>query len=135
MIWKNPNTIPNWVHSYQQCTRLVKVMKIRKMKLITYFHTLVSTKKENSFIFFYTPSGDFPGKTNKKRFMVLFYGWCSMDLKATKPLRGGSDLFTTQFPGVPSTRFIELGRMKDWVDLGSTQRFCTQDPWIGNPVP
>ena len=39
-------------------------------------------------------------------------------LKATEPLRGDSLLFTTNSPGVSSTNFIDLGRMKGWVDLG-----------------
>ena len=29
-----------------------------------------------------------------------------------EPLRGGSLLFTTKFPGIPGTQFIDLGRMK-----------------------
>ena len=33
-------------------------------------------------------------------------------LKAIQPLRGGSLLFTTQFPEIPGTHFIDLGRMK-----------------------
>ena len=36
-------------------------------------------------------------------------------LKATEPLRGGSLLFTTYFPEIPGTHFIDLGRMKEWV--------------------
>ena len=33
-------------------------------------------------------------------------------LKAAKPLRGGSLLFTTKFPEIPGTHLIDLGRMK-----------------------
>ena len=33
-------------------------------------------------------------------------------LKATKPLRGGSLLFTTTFPEIPCAQLIDLGRMK-----------------------
>ena len=36
-------------------------------------------------------------------------------------------LFTTKFPEVPGTHFIDLGRMKDWIDLGTTQLFLTRD--------
>ena len=43
--------------------------------------------------------------------------------------------FYHKFQESPDTYFIELWRMKDWVDLGATQWFRTQDPWIGNPVP
>ena len=31
-----------------------------------------------------------------------------------EPLRGGSLLFTTRFPEIPGTNFIDLGRMKGW---------------------
>ena len=44
-------------------------------------------------------------------------------LKASEPLQGGSLLFTTQGPGVPGTHLINLGRMKEWVELGTAQRF------------
>ena len=30
-----------------------------------------------------------------------------------QPIRGGSLLFTIQFPEIPGTHFIDLGRMKD----------------------
>ena len=30
----------------------------------------------------------------------------------------------------PGTHFIDLGRMKGWVDLGATQWFWTRDPWM-----
>ena len=33
-------------------------------------------------------------------------------LKATEPIRGGSLLFTTKFPKIPGTHFIDLGRIK-----------------------
>ena len=52
-----------------------------------------------------------------------------------EPLRGGSLLFTTKFPEISGTHFTDLGRMKGWVDLGATQRFWTQNPWIRNPAP
>ena len=45
-------------------------------------------------------------------------------LKATEPLRGGSLLFTTNFPEIPGTHLVDLGRMKGCVDLGAT-------PFIG----
>ena len=66
--------------------------------------------------------------------MAPFYGWGSTASRL-EPLRGGSLLFTTKFPEIPGTHFINLGRMKGWVDLGAIQWFWTQDPWIGNPAP
>ena len=66
--------------------------------------------------------------------MAPFFGWGSTASRL-EPLWGGSLLFTTKFPEIPGTHFIDLGRMKGWVDLGTTQWFWTQDPWIGNPAP
>ena len=41
----------------------------------------------------------------------FFYGWGSTASRL-QPLRGGSLLFTTQFPEISGTHFINLGRMK-----------------------
>ena len=72
--------------------------------------------------------------TFKKNFMAPFYGWGSTASRLV-PLRGDSLLFTTKFPDIPGAHFIDLGRMKGWVDLGATQWFWTGDPWIRNPAP
>ena len=48
--------------------------------------------------------------------MVPFYGWNSIASRL-EPLWAGSLLFTTKFPEVPGTHFIDLGNMKGWVDL------------------
>ena len=48
---------------------------------------------------------------NKKNFMAPFYGWSSTASRL-QPLRGGSLLFTTKFPEISGTHFIDLGRMK-----------------------
>ena len=69
----------------------------------------------------------------KKNFMAPFYGWGSTASRL-EPLQGGSLLFTTKFPEIPGTHFINLRRMNSWVDLGATQWFWTRDPWIGNPA-
>ena len=55
-------------------------------------------------------------------FMAPFYGWGSTASRL-QPLRGGSLLFIIQFPEIPGTHLIDLGRMKGWVDLGATQWF------------
>ena len=47
----------------------------------------------------------------KNNFMAHFYGWDSTASRL-EPLRGGSLLFTTKFPEIPGTHFIDLGRMK-----------------------
>ena len=44
--------------------------------------------------------------------MTPFYGWGSAASKL-EPLRVGSLLFTTTFPEIPGSHFIDLGRMKD----------------------
>ena len=48
---------------------------------------------------------------NSKNFMSACYGWGSAASRA-EPLQGGSLLFTTKFPEIPGTHFIDLGRMK-----------------------
>ena len=51
------------------------------------------------------------GKKRKNIFMASFYGWGSTASRLTS-LRGGSLLFTTKFPEIPGTHFINLRRMK-----------------------
>ena len=46
-----------------------------------------------------------------KNIMASFYGWDSTASRL-EPLRGGSLLFTTKFPEIPGTHFVDLGRMK-----------------------
>ena len=72
-------------------------------------------------------------KKTLKNFMAPFYGWGSTASRL-EPLRGGSLLFTTKFPEIPGTHFIDLRKLKGWVDLGATQWIWTQDPWIRNPA-
>ena len=43
--------------------------------------------------------------------MAPFYG-CGSTASRLEPLRGGSLLFTTKFPKIPGTHFIDLGRTK-----------------------
>ena len=52
--------------------------------------------------------------------MAPFYGW-GWTASRLELLRGGSLLYNTKFPEIPGTHFINLGKMKDWVDLGATQ--------------
>ena len=47
----------------------------------------------------------------KKTLWPLFYGWGSTASRL-EPLRGGSLLFTTKFPEIPGTHFINLERIK-----------------------
>ena len=54
---------------------------------------------------------NFKKKKKKTNFMAPFYGWGSTASRL-EPLRGGSLLFTTKFPEIPGTHFIDLGRMK-----------------------
>ena len=51
------------------------------------------------------------GKKRKNIFMASFYVWGST-ASMRKPLRGGSLLFTTKFPEIPGTHFINLRRIK-----------------------
>ena len=54
--------------------------------------------------------------------MAPFYGWDST-APNLEPLQGGSLLFATKFSEIPGTHFIDLARIKRWVDLGATQWF------------
>ena len=47
----------------------------------------------------------------KTNFMAPFYGWVSTTSRL-KPLRGDSLLFTTKFPEIPVTHFLDLRWMK-----------------------
>ena len=69
----------------------------------------------------------------KKNFTAPFL-WGST-ASMLEPLQEGSFLFTTKFPEIPGIHFIDLRRMKDWVDLGATHWLWTQDHWIENPAP
>ena len=48
--------------------------------------------------------------------MATFYGWFST-VSGLEPLRGGSLLFTTKFPEIPGTHFIDL----EWMKLMKSQ--------------
>ena len=50
-------------------------------------------------------------KLKLKKLYAPFYRWGSTASRL-EPLRGGSLLFTTKFPEIPGTHFIDLGRMK-----------------------
>ena len=47
----------------------------------------------------------------KENFIAPFYGRGSTASRI-EPLRGGSLLFTTKFPEISGTHFIDLGKMK-----------------------
>ena len=70
------------------------------------------------------------GITFKKNFMDPFLWMGFKTTSRLEPLWGGSLLFTTKFSEIPGTHFIDLRRMKGWVDLGPTQWFWTQDPFV-----
>ena len=52
--------------------------------------------------------------------MAPFYRWGSTASRLQPP-RVGSLLFTTKFPEIPGTHFIDLGRMRGLVDLGARE--------------
>ena len=68
--------------------------------------------------------------------IVKLYGpflWMGFKfLKATESLWGDSLLFTTQSPGIPGTRLINLSGMKGWnnLDLEGTFQIWIQDPGL-----
>ena len=54
--------------------------------------------------------------------MAPFYGW-GLTASRLEQLQRSNLLFTTKFPEIPGTHFIDLGGMKGWVDLGVTLWF------------
>ena len=58
--------------------------------------------------------------------MAPFYEW-GLTASRLEPLQGGSLLFTTKFPEIPGTHFIDLRKMKGWIDLWATHWFWTWD--------
>ena len=50
-------------------------------------------------------------KKKKKTLWPIFFGWGSTTSNV-EPLQGGSLLFTTKFPEIPGTHFINFRRMK-----------------------
>ena len=61
--------------------------------------------------------------------MAHFYGWDST-VSSLEQLQGGSLLFTTKFPGILGTHFIDLGRMNCGVDPGATHWFEHRTPGL-----
>ena len=56
-------------------------------------------------------------KKNFAIFMAPFYGWGSTASRLESLLiQGGSLLFTTKFPEIPGTHFIDLRWMNPWVE-------------------
>ena len=52
----------------------------------------------------------------KRTLWHLFYEWRST-VSRLEPLRGGSLHFISKFSEIPGTHFINLGKMKRWIDL------------------
>ena len=63
--------------------------------------------------------------------MAPFYGWGSTASMLQQPLRGGSLLFTIQFPEIPGTHFINLRRMKAESTLEPPSGFEHGTPGLG----
>lgn len=72
------------------------------------------------------------------RYYKKIYGpflWMGFNcLKVTEPLLEDCLVFTTKSPGISRTHFIELRRIKRWVNLGATQWCRTWHLRTGNPV-
>ena len=62
--------------------------------------------------------------------MAPSYGWGSTSSRL-EPLRGGTLLFTTKFPEIPGTHFIDLGRMKAESTLEPASVFEHGTPGLG----
>ena len=62
--------------------------------------------------------------------MAPFYGWGSTASRL-EPLRGGSLLFTTKFPEISGTHFIDLGRLTVESTLEPLSGFEQGNPRLG----
>ena len=99
-----------------------KQVKVKSLEVCTAWKVM-------GFLEFYI----FPGYKNinmlktvlKKTLWTFFYGWSSTGSRL-EPLRGGSLHFTTKFPEIPGYYFIDLRRIKGWVNLKATQWFWTR---------
>ena len=60
--------------------------------------------------------------------------WWGSTAPTLEPLRGGSLYFTTKIPQTPGIHFINLEKMKGWLNYAATKRLWAQDPWFENPV-
>ena len=111
----NHNFLITAVEHYGFCCNFIDLIKILQRNPKSYVINVGHTTK-----YFRLERGARQGDAIiRKNFMVLFYGWGSTASRL-EPLRGGSLLLTTKFPEIPGTHFIDLGRMKGWVDLGAT---------------
>ena len=72
--------------------------------------------------------------SKKKNFMASFYGWGSTASRLVL-LRGGKLLFTTKFPDISGTHFIDLRRIERLSRPWSHPVVLSTGPRIGNPVP
>ena len=68
---------------------------------------MIKDKYQNSFNFKF----ELVSTLKNSNFKAPFYGWGSTASRL-QPLAGGSLPFTIQFPEIPGTHFIDLGRMK-----------------------
>ena len=60
--------------------------------------------------------------------MTSFHECGSIASWLAEPIREAGLLFPIKFPEIAGTHFIDLGRMKDRVDLGSIQCSSSWDP-------
>ena len=59
------------------------------------------------------------GHTHTHNFLAPFYGWGSTASRL-ETVQGGSLLFTTKFPEIPGTYFINLRMMTGCIKFGAT---------------
>ena len=114
-IWKQPHRI--------KCSDQFTVNK-RDTGCSEHLHGRNTKTSVNESVLHARPQAFFmvftEGRGGKKNFIAPFYGWGSTAPRL-QPFRGGSLLFTTKFPEISGTHFIDLGRMKGWVDFEATQ--------------
>ena len=149
IIWQNCRYIldlvnlPKWIKILQHKHISIDVHKclLFGLDIFTLFASKSPEIKINFITFCKVNLGKFRSCTFnchvEKTFLKLNgpFSWMGFNcVIATEPLQGDNLLFTTMTLGVHSTQFIDLWKIKSWVNLGATQWFWNTDSWIRNPV-
>ena len=69
-------------------------------------------------------------KTNKQTLEPLFLDEVQLP-QGKRNFEEAGLLFTTKFPEILCTHFIDLRKMKGWVNFGAIPCFWTFDLWMG----
>ena len=107
-----PDQCYGWTNTWtDRCTRVHR-NSLKRVNILSVLNTAVYLKlivklTAASLMFSSFYYRLIKNKLKEKPFMTPFYEWGS--------------IFTAKFPEIPGAHFIDLGKLKGWVDLGATQ--------------